>query len=58
MFLLGVEPVLPSWKVGVVTASPPSRTLDAGLFLTKFPQSFRILLIFFAVKLSFFFVFN
>ena len=23
---LGVEPVLPNWKVGVVTASPPSRT--------------------------------
>ena len=22
----GVEPVLPTWKVGVVTASPPSRT--------------------------------
>ena len=24
---LGVEPVLSSWKVDVVTASPPSRTL-------------------------------
>ena len=26
MSLPGVESVLPSWKVGVVTASPPSRT--------------------------------
>ena len=27
MFLPGVEAVIPSWKVGVVTTSPPSRTL-------------------------------
>ena len=27
MFPLGVEPVLSNWKVGVVTASPSSRTL-------------------------------
>ena len=25
MSLPGVEPVLPSWKAGVVTVSPPSR---------------------------------
>ena len=28
MSLPGVEPVLPSWKVGVVTASRPSRTIS------------------------------
>ena len=30
MSLPGVEPVLPIWKVGVVTASPSSRTFVCG----------------------------
>ena len=29
----GVEAVLPSWKVGVVTASPPSRTFVTNQLL-------------------------
>ena len=34
----GVEPVLPSWKVGVVTASPPSWTLLGEDFSFDFKE--------------------
>ena len=31
----GIESVLPSWKVGEATASPPSRAIDINNLLIK-----------------------
>ena len=33
MSLPGVEPALSSWKVGVVTALPPSRTINKNILV-------------------------
>ena len=42
MFPPGVEPAVPSWKVGVVTALPPSRLLlPSRIFYSKVIPLFR-----------------